>query len=111
VPASSASGFSGGLANLISNGPHAANGFTNTNWPTFSGTAAPFAVVQLYARRFNVDAQLPLGLAVAGASGQWSLTTGPLAHGIDIVTATVRATGGYPSSLMTLRNANGKDLV
>ena len=89
--------FSGGLANAITNGPHSALGYTNTNRPTFSGTAAPFSIVQLYARHFNADAQLPLGEAVTNGSGQWTLTSGPLAVGTYIVTATVTLPGGYPS--------------
>src|SRR5271157_2947538 len=104
-------GFTGGLANLIVNGPLAANGYTNTNRPTFSGTSAPFAIVQLYARYLNADAELPLGEAVASANGQWTLTTGPLATGIIVVTAAVTVPGGYPSAMMTLINQNGTDLV
>ena len=104
-------GFTGGLANSIVNGPLAANGYTNTNRPTFSGTSAPFAIVQLYARYLNVDAELPLGEAVASANGQWTLTTGPLARGISVVTAVVTIPAGYPSTVMTLSNQNGTDLV
>jgi hypothetical protein len=107
----SGSALTGGLADATANGPHAAAGFTNTDRPIFSGTAAPFAIVQLYARHFNVDAQLPLGEAVADAYGHWTLTTGPLAVGTYIVTATVTIPGGYPSNLITLTNANGTDLV
>jgi hypothetical protein len=101
----------GGLADVITNGPHAAAGFTNTNRPTFTGTTAPFAIVQLYARHFHVDAEMPLGEAVADGNGHWSLTTGPLAVGIYIVTATVTIPGGYPSGMITLYNQNGTDLV
>jgi hypothetical protein len=104
-------GFTGGLANSIVNGPLAANGYTNTNRPTFSGTAAPFAIVQLYARYLNVDAELPLGEAVASANGQWTLTTGPLARGVSVVTAVVTIPAGYPSTAMTLSNQNGTNLV
>ena len=103
--------LTGGLTNLITNGPHSAAGFTNTNRPTFSGTTSPFAIVQLYARHFNVDAELPLGEAVANGSGQWTLTTGPLAVGTYIVTATVTLPGSYPSGAFTLKNQNGTDLV
>ena len=103
--------FTGGLANLIVNGPLAANGYTNTNRPTFSGTSAPFAIVQLYARYVNVDAELPLGEAVASANGQWTLTTGPLTRGVSVVTAVVTIPAGYPSTAMTLSNQNGTNLV
>ncbi len=104
-------GFTGGLANSIVNGPLAANGYTNTNRPTFDGTSAPFAIVQLYARYVNVDAELPLGEAVASANGQWTLTTGPLARGVSVVTAVVTIPTGYPSTAMTLSNQNGTNLV
>ena len=104
-------GFTGGLANSIVNGPLAASGYTNTNRPTFSGTSAPFAIVQLYARYLNVDAELPLGEAVASANGQWTLTTSPLARGVSVVTAVVTIPAGYPSTAMTLSNQNGTNLV
>jgi hypothetical protein len=101
----------GGLSDAISNGPHAAMGFTNTDRPTFSGTAAPFSIVQLYARHFNADAELPVGEAVTNASGQWTSTTGPLAVGTWIFTATVTISGGYPSNMIPLTNADGTELV
>jgi len=104
-------GFTGGLANSIVNGPLAASGYTNTNRPTFSGTSAPFAIVQLYARYLNVDAELPLGEAVASANGQWTLTTGPLTRGVSVVTAVVTIPAGYPSTTMTLSNQNDTNLV
>ena len=103
--------FAGGLAPIPGNGPNAAEGYTNTNRPTFSGTSAPFAIVQLYARYLNADAELPLGEAVANANGQWTLTTGPLATGIYVVTAAVTIPAGYPSTMMTLSNQNGTNLV
>ncbi|MGA2703901.1 MAG: Ig-like domain-containing protein [Isosphaeraceae bacterium] len=103
--------FTGGLAPITGNGPNAVEGYTNTNRPTFSGTSAPFAIVQLYARYLNVDAELPLGEAVASANGQWTLTTGPLARGVSVVTAVVTIPAGYPSTAMTLSNQNGTNLV
>ncbi len=103
--------LTGGLDDVISNGPLAANGFTNTNRPTFSGTATPFSTVQLYARHFNADAELPLGEAVTSANGQWSLTVSPLAVGKWIFTATETPPGGYPSSMITLTNQNEGTVV
>jgi hypothetical protein len=103
--------LTGGLAAVIGNGPHAASGFTITDRPTFGGTAPPYLVVQLYARHFNVDAQLSLGEAVANANGQWTFTAGPLAVGTYIVTATYTIPAGYPSNTMRLTNQNGSDLV
>ncbi len=89
-------GFTIGLAPIPSNGPNASKGLTNTNRPTFSGTAAPFAIVQLAANRIDIDATLALGQAVADGSGHWSLATGPLSDGIYNVTATVTAPGSSP---------------
>lgn len=100
-----------GTLDVIRNGPHSANGFTNTNRPTFSGTATPFSTVQLYARHFNTDAELPLGEAVTSANGQWSLTVSPLAVGTWIFTATQTPPGGYPSSLTTLTTQDKGTLV
>jgi hypothetical protein len=111
VSANQATGFTGGLTDSIVNGPLSANGYTSTNRPTFSGTAPPFSIVRLYARYLSVDAPIALGEAVTSASGQWTLTTGPLATGSYIVTATVTIPGGYPSSPMTLSNRNGTDIV
>ncbi len=89
-------GFSGGLALNGVNGSHAFTGYTNTNQPTFSGTAVPFSTVQLYGKYWGIDAVQPLGEAVTNASGQWTLTVGPLAKGTYIITATVTPPGGYP---------------
>jgi hypothetical protein len=97
-------GFTGKLADVVSNGPYRTLGYTNTNRPTFSGTAAPFSIVQLYARHFGIDAVLPLGQAVTDGNGQWMLTVGPLAHGNYHITATVTPAGGYPSAMMPLAN-------
>jgi hypothetical protein len=101
-----APGLTGGLADVITNGPHAAMGFTNTDRPTFSGTAAPYSIVQLYARTFNADAELPVGEAVTSGNGLWTLTTGPLAVGTWIFTATVTLPGGYPSNMIPLNGGN-----
>ena len=100
------SGLTGGLADVINNGPHAATGFTNTNRPIFTGTAAPYSTVLLYARHFNTDAELPLGEAVTNGNGQWILTSGPLAVGTYIVSATVTIPGGYPSNMIALNGGN-----
>ncbi len=94
--------FSGGLAPIPGNGPGAASGYTNTNRPTFSGTAPPFSTVQLFARPAVADVNEPLGIAVASGSGQWTLATGPLADGIYNVSAVVTPPAGYPSAPQVL---------
>jgi hypothetical protein len=103
-----ASGLTGGLStsSAFINGPYSALGFTNTNRPTFSGTAPAYSVVQVYARHFHADAQLYLGEAVADGNGNWTLTTGPLAVGTYIVSATDTIPGGYPSTLTPLDGGN-----
>jgi hypothetical protein len=96
--------FTGGLDPLSSIAPGAAPGFTNTNRPTFAGTAPPFATIQLFGRRLGVDATLPLGQTVASATGQWRLLTGPLVHGPWIMSAVVTPPGGYPGPATLLAN-------
>jgi hypothetical protein len=97
--------FTGGLAS-VGNGPDAGLGRSNTNRPTFSGTATPFAIVQIFARLLGVDATEPLGQAIADANGNWSLDTGPLARGKYTVTAIVTPPGGSPSPQMLLEAGN-----
>jgi hypothetical protein len=95
--------FAGALA-LGGNGPGALSGHANTNRPTFSGTATPFSTIQVYARLYGVDATEPLGVAIAGATGNWSLLTGPLARGKYAVTAIVTPPRGSPSLPILLQN-------
>ena len=102
--------FTGGLAPIPGNGPSAASGYTNTNRPTFSGTAPPFATIELYARPNAYDVNNPLGIAIASASGQWTLATGPLADGIYSVTAVVTPASGYPVPMQPLAN-NGRVVI
>ena len=90
--------LSGGLSAEPGNGPNAASGYTDTDRPTFSGTTVPYSIVQLYSQLAGVDATLPLGQAVATASGQWSFTSGPLTDGIYTITATVTPPAGFPST-------------
>jgi Bacterial Ig-like domain len=95
--------FSGQLSS-VGNGPSYLAGYTNTNQPTFSGTAPPFSTVDLFAKPKGIDTALPLGEAVANGAGAWTLTSGPLAPGLYTVTATVTPSGGYPSATMSLTN-------
>ena len=99
--------FTGGLAPVPGNGPFISSGYATTNQPTFDGTAAAYAIVQLFARPLNVDAELPLGETVADSSGHWSLATGPLAAGGYVITAKVTPPAGYPSEMMALSSNHG----
>jgi len=102
--------FPGGLAPIPGNGPNAAAGYSITNRPTFSGTAAPFATVELFASPAGIDVNNSLGFAIASATGQWTLATGPLADGIYSVTAVVTPPGGYPSLPQAIAN-NGRLVI
>jgi hypothetical protein len=106
----SADFLTGSLADESSNGPNATNGYTDTDQPTFSGTTVPYSIVQLYSQLSGVDATLPLGQAVATASGQWNFTSGPLADGLYTITATVTPPAGFPSSTIPLTN-NGQIVI
>lgn len=97
-------GFTGALDPNTDNGPYASTGYTNTNRPTFSGTAVPFSTVELYGKYWGADAVEPLGETVANAAGQWILPTGPLTPGTYTITATVTPPGSYPSSANTFAN-------
>jgi hypothetical protein len=103
-------GFTGDLAPFPANGPGASSGATNTNRPTFSGTAAPFSTIELFARPATIDVNNPLGYAIASSSGQWILTVGPLAEGAYTVTAVVTPPGGYPSLPQAIAN-NGQVVI
>ena len=81
---------------------------TNTNRPTFSGTAPPYAIVSLTANAVGIDAPLALGQTVANSDGQWTLGVGPLADGVYEVTPTVTPPGSAPRSRPT-RLANTLD--
>ena len=99
--------FTGGLAPVPANGPFISSGYATTNQPTFDGTAAAYAIVQLFARPANLDVELPLGETVADTNGRWSLATGPLAAGGYLVTAKVTPPAGYPSEMMALTSNHG----
>jgi hypothetical protein len=103
-------GFTGSLALIPQNGPGASSGFTNTNRPTFSGTAPPFATVELVARPSDVDVTEPLGFAIASGDGTWTLAVGPLSDGIYTMTAIVTPPGGYPSATQPLAD-NGRVVI
>ncbi len=103
-----AAGFSfTGMLAAAGNGPRSQIGYTNTNEPTFTGIAPPFSTIQLYARPFGVDTELPLGETVAGSTGQWILSGGPLVAGTYNVSATFTPSGGTPSTLMPLTTDSG----
>jgi hypothetical protein len=102
--------FTAALAPFSDTSPTHAGGFTNTNRPTFSGTAPPYALAQLIARPINIDAIIPVGQTAASGAGQWTLSTGPLADGIYCVTGVVTPAVGYSGPPLPIAN-NGQLVV
>lgn len=89
--------FTGGLAAVPSNGSSYSSGHATTRRPTFDGTAAAFAIVDLYASPLNnSEEQVTLGETVADSNGHWSLVAGPMRVGRSLITAKVTPPAGYP---------------
>lgn len=103
--------FTGGLAAVPANGGSISSGRATTKFPTFDGTAAAFAIVQLFARPVKKDRQWSLGETVADSSGSWSLTTGPLARGKYLIMAQVTPPAGYSSLMMSLTQNGGTFII
>jgi hypothetical protein len=97
--------FTGGLSPLsvtgISNSQVA---ITSINQPTFSGTAQPYSLIQIYSRLPDQLAPVLQGSTVAGGDGSWSLVVLPLADGNYTISATVTPPGGAPVSSVALPN-------
>jgi hypothetical protein len=81
-------------------GPDKNLNITNVNRPTFQGTAAPFAIVQLSAQQANTDptAIVSLGQTMSGPDGAWSLTAPRLPDGVYTVSASMTSQAGFPTA-------------
>jgi hypothetical protein len=88
--------LTGQLDTVSDRGP-AADGITNRNQPTFTGTAVPQGIVRLFAQRSDSINRIPLGETVADPSGQWRLTIGPLADGTYTISGLMIPPGGSPT--------------
>ena len=94
--------FTGGLAPIQSNGSQSANGVTDTNVPTFSGTAPPLSIVQLFA------SGAPFAPAIAppvtaDAAGYWTVTAGTvLPAGLNTIYGTITFPGSFQSGSVLL---------
>ncbi len=88
--------FTGGLAPRSDTGPVSGDGYTRLNQLTFTGTARPFSLVQLYSQRPEQLGPILLGQAAANADGAWTVFAGPLADGAYAITATVTPSDGSP---------------
>ncbi|HKM53562.1 MAG TPA: Ig-like domain-containing protein [Isosphaeraceae bacterium] len=81
-------------------GPDKNLNITNVNRPTFHGTAAAYAIVQLTAQQANSDptTYLSLGQTISGPDGSWSLTAPRLPDGVYTVTASMTSQAGFPTA-------------
>jgi hypothetical protein len=91
-------------------GVSAADGITNIRQPTFRGTAAPFAVVQLLARPDGRGDLVSLGRTVTGSDGLWALTVGPLPDGVYALSADVVPPEGSPQEVIPV-GPNGRLVI
>ncbi len=78
-----------------------------TRRPTFAGTAAAFAIVELFARPSNADTEVALGQTIADPNGRWNLVARRLPAGAYFITARVTPPAGYPSEMMSLTQNGG----
>jgi Bacterial Ig-like domain len=80
----------------------AVDGVTSINQPTFIGTASPYSIVAVFARRSDQAQPVLLGRAIADAGGAWTLTVGALPDGVYDMSASETPTAGLPGPLVPL---------
>jgi hypothetical protein len=76
------SSLTGKLSPISDTGVLNTDGITAINQPEFTGTAIPYAIVQLYGRRSDQAQPVLLGQAIANAQSMWSLSVGALPDGV-----------------------------
>jgi hypothetical protein len=80
---------------VTDSGQSATDGVTNVVKPSFTGTAAPGAIVTLYDGDIANGTAVPIGSVVTSALGVWTLAANSdLANGAHIITATTTDTAG-----------------
>jgi hypothetical protein len=94
--------LSGQLNPLSDTGPSNTDGITAINQPTFIGTADPFSIVQLYARRSDQAEFVLLGQAIASVGGSWHLTVGALPDGAYSIAVAEIPPAGPPTPMVPL---------
>jgi autotransporter-associated beta strand protein/VCBS repeat-containing protein len=82
------------LAAASDSGASASDGITRNTSPTISGTAEARSTVTLY----DSDGVTVLGSATADGSGNWSITSAPLAEGAHALTARATDAAGNASA-------------
>ncbi|QDV39047.1 Ig-like domain-containing protein [Tautonia plasticadhaerens] len=79
--------ISGRLSPLADTGASVDDALTSTPFPTFVGSARPFSVVLVHARRLDQKQETLLGRALADTQGNWQVSGGPLPDGPYVVSA------------------------
>jgi hypothetical protein len=102
--------LTGSLSPASDSGASASDGITNIATPTFSGSSAPGATVQLYAARSSSGAKLA-AQTVADQQGNWSITSNHLADGSYTFTATATAPDGTAAGPIVLRSGSGSGRI
>jgi len=94
--------LSGQLDPLSDTGASNTDGITAINQPTFEGTAQPYAIVELFARRSDQAEPNVLGQAVANVLGDWNLSVGALPDGVYSFSVAEIPPTGLPTTMVAL---------
>ena len=98
--------LSGELDPLSDTGVSNTDGVTAINFPSFIGTATPYAVIQFYSRRVSAQFALQFGQAVANNSSQWNFAAVCLPDGAYTFSVAQIPTNGPPSPMVLLTPGN-----
>jgi Bacterial Ig-like domain/Planctomycete extracellular len=90
-----------GGATTTTGGAISATGLTNSSTPIFTGTAEPFASVQIFATVPGGSPSL-VASGKADSTGSFTLTSSPLGDGQYVITASGTDLLGQPSSSLTV---------
>ncbi len=96
----------GELDPLSDTGVSDTDGVTAINYPSFFGTATPYAVIQFYSRGVNQAQPVLLGQAVANYLGAWNFAVGALPDGAYTFSVAQIPTNGPPSPMVLLTPGN-----
>ena len=107
--------ITGQLNPLSDSGVSSSDGITNVTTPNFVGTTTPGGTVVLYATSAaNPNFTIPVGVGMADASGNWSISTVPFADGSYTIVATTTSQAGYTTNLTLaplIIDANGPTIL
>jgi hypothetical protein len=94
--------LTGQLAPASNTGAASIAPITAINQPTIVGTATPFAIVNVFARRSDQAQPVALGQAVTDVNGLWQVTIGPLPDGSYALTASETPPAGQATPMVAL---------